>query len=68
MRLALASLKLSLAELVRRFHVAPAHSYRYSAQQPLRVTFELMLKHVHRFTVRLENRTEKSRSKMSLAG
>ncbi|XP_045765253.1 cytochrome P450 4C1-like [Maniola jurtina] len=58
MRLSLASLKLSLAELTRRCRVAPAPATtdRCSRHAPLRVTFELMLKHVHGFKVRLESR------------
>ncbi|XP_023946523.2 cytochrome P450 4C1 [Bicyclus anynana] len=56
MRLALASLKLSLAEITRRYRLLPAAGYRYSAAEPLRVSFELLLKHVHDFKVQLEHR------------
>ncbi|XP_045765244.1 cytochrome P450 4C1-like [Maniola jurtina] len=56
LQLALTSIKLSLAELTRRYRLAPAASYAYSRQAPLRVTFDIMLKHVHKFKVQMENR------------
>ncbi|XP_039749978.1 cytochrome P450 4d8-like [Pararge aegeria] len=55
-RLAMASLKLSVAELTRRYQLAPAASYEYSKLKPLRVTFDIVLKHVHNFEVQLQNR------------
>nr|XP_034830101.1 cytochrome P450 4C1-like [Maniola hyperantus] len=56
LHLALTSIKYSLVELTRRYRVTPASSYEYSQQKPLRVTFDIMLKHVHQFKVQLENR------------
>ncbi|XP_052740572.1 cytochrome P450 4d8 [Bicyclus anynana] len=55
-RLALAMLKLSVAELTRRWRLRPAAGSRCSAAEPLRVSFEVMLKHVHGFQVQLEQR------------
>ncbi|CAH2233297.1 cytochrome P450 4C1-like [Pararge aegeria] len=54
--LALTSIKLSLAETLRRFRVAPGAGYACGARAPLRVTFDIMLKHVHNFEVQLERR------------
>ncbi|XP_045765855.1 cytochrome P450 4d2-like [Maniola jurtina] len=56
LQLALTSIKFSLVELTRRYRLAPAASYEYSPKTPLRVTFDIMLKHVHQFKVQLENR------------
>ncbi|XP_052740575.1 putative cytochrome P450 CYP13A3 [Bicyclus anynana] len=54
--LGLASVKLSLAELLRHYRLRPAAGYRLSRREPLRVTFDIMLKHVHNFEVQLEKR------------
>ncbi|XP_052740744.1 cytochrome P450 4g15-like [Bicyclus anynana] len=55
-RLALSSLKLSLAQLARRFRLAPAAGYGCSAAEPLRVSYDITLKHVHDFKVQLRAR------------
>ncbi|XP_046960721.1 cytochrome P450 4C1-like [Vanessa cardui] len=53
---AMLSLTTTLVTLLRKYRFTPATNFKYDKNNPLRLSFAIMMKHVHGFTVQMEYR------------
>ncbi|XP_045446641.1 cytochrome P450 4X1-like [Melitaea cinxia] len=62
---AMFSMSTTLINLLRRYRIKPASNYKYDENNPLRVSFEVMMIHVDNFSVQIEYRNEPNKNKKS---
>lgn len=55
---ALLSIKTTIATLLRRYRLLPATSFKYDKTNPLQNSYEIMMKHVNNYEVRVEYRNK----------
>lgn len=54
---AMLAMKTTIAILIRNYQIKPATSYTYGRDNPLRVSFDIMLRHIHNFEIQIERRS-----------
>ncbi|XP_050342336.1 cytochrome P450 4C1-like [Nymphalis io] len=58
LKFAMLSITTSLVALLRQYRFNPATNFKYDKNNPLRFSFDIMMKHVDGFTVQVENRNK----------